>query len=364
MTPSDLIADVRALNPAPATPLTADEEQRMRHLLERLPHDARRPGQHRTAEAEADSRPARRRALPVIGFSLLGAGALTVVLVASNVLGLAGWRGGADSAAAGALESAAVATIEASDPVVGLGQYLRITTNAVYSASTGDGAGGFTSFLDGSRDELYVPYDRQGDWVWMRHAREPVQTFGPASEAFAAEMHALEEDELLRAPAGTFYGGSPTEISGDYDALPRNPNQLLNAIYAKTLTQGQSPDGAALVWIADVLRNGTVPAELRAALYQAAARIPGVTITDQQASLDGTTGIAIGRVEPSTNIRQDIIIDPDTGQFIGEREISLVANNGLPAGTPSESTTVSITVVDTAPEGGTVYGNHPPGDQL
>ena len=364
MTHSDLIDDVRALNPAPAASLSQDEEQRMRQLLERLPHDAGLPsrGRARNSARGAGARPAR-RFVPVLGFSMLGAGALTVALVATNVLGLAGWRGGADAAAAGALESAALASIRVSDPLVGPGQYLLIETTAIYSATTSDGDGGFTSFLDGYSDELYVPEDRGDDWVWMRYAREPVQTFGPASEAFAEEMAGLEEDELLRAPAGTFYGGSPEEISGDYDALPRNPHQLLNAIYLKTLTQGQSRDGAALVWITDVLRSGTVPAEVRAALYQAAALIPGVTITEQQATLDGTTGIAIGRLETTTNIRQDLIIDPATGQFIGEREISLEASNGLPAGTASESTAVTTRVVDAAPEGGTQYGNHPPGDQ-
>jgi hypothetical protein len=358
MTESDLLARVGQLNPAPAKPLTFSEQQSMRQLRERLPQASGRLGRRRTVSM----RP-KRRAAPVIGFSMLGAGALTAALVASNVLGLAGWRGGADPAAASVLESAAVATLEVSDPVVGPGQYLLIQTHAVYSSSTGDGNDGIISYLDGYRDELYVPQNRDDDWVWMRHAREPVQTFGAASEAFAAHMRDLYEDELLRAPGGRFYGGSPTEISGDYEALPRDPHQLLNAIYVKTLTQGQSRDGAALDWITDVLRHGTVPADRRAALYKAAAQIPGVTITEQQATLDGTTGIAIGRVETSTNVRHDIVLDPATGQFIGEREISLVATNGLPAGTSSESTTVRTSVVDAAPEGGTPYGNSRPEDE-
>jgi RNA polymerase sigma-70 factor (ECF subfamily) len=358
MTQPDLITDIRALNPAPAKPLTSSEQLRMQQLLDGLSERSGGLGDARTSGVRRS-----RRAAHAIGFSLLGAAALTVALVATNVVGLAGWRGGADSAAASALESAAAATIEVSDPVVGPGQFLLIETSAVWSATTADGAGGFTSFLDGYHDELYVPQNRDDDWVWMRYAREPVQTFGPASEAFAAEMQALHEDELLRAPAGTFYGGSPTSISGDYEALPRDPHRLLNEIYLTTLGEGQSRDGAAFVWITDVLRSGTVPADLRAALYQAAARIPGVTITEQQATLDGTTGVAIGRVETTTDIRQDMIIDPTTGQFIGERQISLTASNGLPAGVASTSTSVTTSVVDAAPEGGTLYGNHPPGDQ-
>ncbi|SMG29820.1 CU044_5270 family protein [Agreia pratensis] len=356
MTEPDILMQVRALNPAPANELTPAEQRRMTQLAVELSQASVRPLRGVTS-------PVRRRRAPLIAFSVLGAGALAVTLVATNVLGLGAWSGGADAAAADVLNSAAIATLGVTDPVVGPGQYLLIQTDAVYASHGADGNGEITSYLDGYRDELYVPADQDDDWVWMRYAHTPVQTFGPASEAFAAEMQPLYEDELLRAPAGTFYGGSPKEISGDYDSLPRDPSQLLQTIYAKTDGQGQSRDGAALVWIADVLRSGTVPADLRAALYQAAAEIPGVTITEQQATLDGTTGIAIGRVETVTNARQDIIIDPKTGQFIGEREISLDAQNGLPAGTASSSTAVTTTVVDAAPEGGTQYGNHPPGDK-
>ena len=61
---------------------------------------------------------------------------------------------------------------------------------------------------------------------------------------------------------------------------------------------------------------------LRAALYKAAALIPGVSVTDDQAALDGQSRVAIGRVEGALNVRQDITIDPTTGQLIGEREVT------------------------------------------
>jgi RNA polymerase sigma-70 factor (ECF subfamily) len=287
----------------------------------------------------------------------MGAGALTVALVAANVLGLAGWRGGADAAAASVLESAAIKTLNVSDPVVGPGQYLMVTTDAVYASFGRNLNGAPSAYLEKHRGELYVPADQSDDWVWVRAAGETYETFGPASEAFAKEMQPYAADELLRAPAGAFYGGSPAKTADDYESLPRDPHQLLNAIYAQNLTIGRSPDGEALVWIADALRNGTAPAELRSALYKAAALIPGVTVTEEQATLDGTTGIAIGRVEASDNSRQDIVIDPESGQFIGERQVSLETGGVIPAGTAVASTTVTTTVVDSAPAGGTPDGD-------
>ena len=123
--------------------------------------------------------------------------------------------------------------------------------------------------------------------------------------------------------------------------------QLLNRIYLLTVGQGQSPDGQALVFIADRLRSGIVPADLRAAFYEAAALIPGVTIVESQATLDGRTGVAIGRDEGSIE-RQEIIIDPSTGLYIGERLVTLAGMNEIPSGTVVSWSAVTTSVTDSA----------------
>ena len=131
----------------------------------------------------------------------------------------------------------------------------------------------------------------------------------------------------------------------------RDPRVLLNYIYRATLGTGNSPDGEALVFIADTLNTGFATAATRAALYRAAILIPGVTLTANSATLDGTTGVAIGRVEQKYGIRQDLIINPDTGELIGERE---VATRDLPDGTGKAGDTLSwssatTTVVNAVP---------------
>ncbi|MFY9713502.1 MAG: hypothetical protein WAK00_08505 [Microbacterium sp.] len=321
----------------------------------------------------------RRRTVAWAGFSALGAASATVALVATNVLGFAGWNGGADPAAASVLRSAAAAALEFSDPVVGPGQYMFIRTDGVF-ALTGPleadaeriGAEGgdldlleYYSMLTTYHDELYVPADRSDDWVWIQCGRAPFQTFGPKSEAFAEEQEKgfFEGDShgIRWFPGGATPGGSPGDFGGyragmdgqgssaDYDALPRDPRQLLDKIYELNEDAGQSRDGEALEWITTALRRGTAPADFRAALYKAAAEIPGVEITEDQATLNGTTGIAIGRVETASNTRYDIIIDPETGQFIGERQITLDGYAGMPAGTTTGWTTVTTSVVSSAP---------------
>lgn len=300
------------------------------------------------------------------GIGVIGTAALVTGLVVTNVVGFAGWRGSAEPAAAAILHSAALASIQNSDPVLAAGQHLRVDTAAVYGATTqiGDSAR-MVSYLTITKDELYVPADRADDWVWVRGLSEPYETFGTESKRVADESWAAvvsdkgaDYKEIVRAPKGAFYSYENVHSPDRLAALPRNPYLLLNQIYKTTMGQGNSPDGEALVWIADTLRFGAVPADLRAALYNAAAMIPGVEITEEQANLNGATGIAIGRTEDANGIRQDLIINPATGQLIGERQVLTRGEkqSGYPVGTVIAWTAITTTVVDGAPTGGSANG--------
>ncbi|MGO4584922.1 hypothetical protein AB4Z38_13680 [Arthrobacter sp. 2RAF6] len=71
-------------------------------------------------------------------------------------------------------------------------------------------------------------------------------------------------------------------------------------------------------------------------------------MTDEQATLDGRKGVAIGRVEDFSHFRQDIIIDPQNGLPIGERQVLTEPRGTMPAGTATAWTTVETTVSNTA----------------
>lgn len=355
----DELTLLRSARTDPAAPSRHALETSRAALLAHI-EESRRP---------APSVPAtkRRPVLRRIGYSAACtavAATLVTGLIMSDIVGLAGWRGGADSAAAAVLNDASALAIATVDPVLAPGQYLRVETTAVYGGTAAAGTDNRQiGFLTISEDQLYIPADRNDDWVWMRGLRKPYESFGPESAAalqaewdWQLEKRAPDYQENVRAPGGAFYGGSGPDLDA-LNALPRNPYQLLNNIYRTNLGQGPSPDGSAFVWIADTLRGSGISADLRGALYGAAAMIPGVTITEGAASLNGRTGIAIGRLEPGSGSRQDLIIDPETGELIGERDIVVVDNAPYPAGTNQGWTSVTTTVVDEAPTGGNVYGH-------
>lgn len=332
-----LLRSIREETPAP------DDETvtRIRHNL-----------MQRIEAAEAIPRPRKPRTVRWIVYTGLTTAVVAALVVGGNIIGVGGLRDRIEPAAADVLHKAANATITTSDPVVGPGQYLEVATKAVYSASGFPGV--HTMYLSSQDGQLYIPADTSSDLIWVRDPEKVVQTFGPESEAAATHYPpALPDGAYHRYPSGT--GPAESWASpASLQALPRDPSLLLKHIYTTTQNQGQSRDGAAFVWIADTLRmGGIVPADLRAALYKAAAGIPGITITNQEATLDGRTGVAIGHTESTTGITQEIIINPTNGLLIGEREIlgaKAAPFFGVPAGTSIGWTAVTTTVVDAAPE--------------
>jgi hypothetical protein len=103
-------------------------------------------------------------------------------------------------------------------------------------------------------------------------------------------------------------------------SLPTDPRTLLNLIYADSKGEGQAvgPDGEAFTTIGDLIREAIVPPRTAAALYRAAALIPGVTLVSHVTNAVGRPGIAIAWSNDQS--RSEWIFDQATLQFIGERD--------------------------------------------
>ena len=332
---------------------TPDQIASMRTaVLERIaPQVDAVPHQLTAPRRQKSRRPAARR----FGLAAIGAGAVAAALIVTGVIVPAGGSGGATAQAAGFLKSAAVATIETSDPVVGPGQYLRIETTQVSGVS--DGTREAPMFQLAATDALYIPENRSDTWVWERHNLPSIGSFNAAGKA-AAERSDADPDRfsdpdlngVLREKAGAFYGNPPPTEQA-FQELSRDPETLRKYFYAEYQGGSSSIDEDVWVRITDLLVMGETPADLRAALYRTLALVPGVTIVENDATLDGRTGVALGYAEPARGSiwRDEIIIDPATGVVIGTREVTLNEYNDIPAGTTLSWSTVHTSVVDNAP---------------
>lgn len=114
--------------------------------------------------------------------------------------------------------------------------------------------------------------------------------------------------------------------------LPTNPHALLAMIYRIERGHGSGPDEEAFVTIGDLLRNTIAPPKVTAALYRAAALIPGVTFVHNATDAIGRDGVAVARIGPGADggVREELIFSRATWQLIGERTV--IARTGVITG--------------------------------
>ena len=247
------------------------------------------------------------------------------------------------------LNTAADAQIRALDEPVPAGSYRYIAT---HSMATSYGPG--VAVLFGSRYETWVPADPAGEWFMLRtDTGERTPLLGTEGQGKEAGLDIRSNPERLSGRCGAFYpdSGDLCTAAGNWQGptatfiaeLPRDPRQLYDRLRADTKGHGQDPDQEVLVYVADALRSGLLPADLRAALYRALTYLPTLEITERTTTLDGHTGTALGIT--AAGEQREIVIDPATGTFIGERQRLVKDRDGIPAGTIIGSSTVRYDIV-------------------
>lgn len=274
----------------------------------------------------------------------------------------------ASAAAAHDLERAAVISEGEPDLVPGPGEYLFvwIRDSSLGSATTRTGKP-LTAVIDTSR-QVWIPADRRQEWLKRSESASP-ERWLVGSAALAREegdgglldLKASAPSEV-RAPCGDFPGwngqaglqrsaigpGCPGD-SGDWGhvtpqflaELPTDPRGLYERMLADTARQDPRQ---VLELAASLLRSGQPSRELRTSLYRALTLIPGLDITDGTADLAGRRGVGLGVVQGA--LRSEIVIDPATGRYLGDRVVLNEAGTGMWQGVPS-GTVVSSSAVTT-----------------
>lgn len=163
---------------------------------------------------------------------------------------------------------------------------------------------------------------------------------------------------LTRIPAT----GSPS-ATGSYaglSTLPTSPAALLaylerpNGCPAGLAVGSRSIrlDRADRAWnaISDILGNVMVlPPRLGHALFEAAARIPGVILLPSVTDAAGQRGIAVARTASGV-LRTELIFTPRSYRFIGVQDVLLTSGDGLRAGMVwAASALLRAEVVNAAP---------------
>ncbi|MFD8982606.1 CU044_5270 family protein [Streptomyces sp. NPDC059564] len=287
--------------------------------LRRLPGltdaDIAFPAQHRLghhlmreAAAATPARPVgtRRRPMAV----LLAAGAATCAVALAATLGVGAFderptAAPPEPAAVRLLDRLALTAQDLPAPAVRDDQFLYTKTTGHSTTLSEIEGGGMESLRTDASAERWLSVDGSADTV-VRTAR------GTATEP------------AVRKGGATINGPTYRFL----ESLPTDPDELLKLIYADTrLDHGPGsgsttgPDQEAFVAIGDLLRSMQAPPGVSAALYRAAARIPGVVYVPEAEDAAGRTGVAVARVHDGE--RTEWIFDRDSRRLLGERTVLL-----------------------------------------
>jgi len=190
------------------------------------------------------------------------------------------------------------------------------------------------------RDDQYVYVRTQGS---MKFSENDVRILREASwNAVDGKRAGLRRITVLVGPpfrardpfSGYSKGTHDMRLSPDpnvttfreLQALPTDPDALLEKIYAGTKGEGQTRESAALEKIGDMLPDATLLPELDAALYRAAAKMPGVSVVTDAKDYTGRSGIGLSFKERDG--RTVWVFDKKSLAFLGSRDQALLTVGG------------------------------------
>jgi hypothetical protein len=183
---------------------------------------------------------------------------------------------------------------------------------------------------------------RPDQWIYLKQRQQRgsgpggVVTGGPSRTVTSEQWRradgrawALMRGGKLEVQAQPGTGMWPPEDLATIESLPTDPDALLAWLYWE-LRKSDGPTGgtdegrhqSAYIAINVLLRDNVLSPALRAGLYRALARIPGVTLVMATVDAAGRPAVALGRVQEGW-LQERILLDPDTFEYLGEQAVAV-----------------------------------------
>lgn len=293
------MAELARLLPAPAErDLPAGRQHTLReHLISEL----------RLATSPPAGRPATRRRKPAIVIAAAGSAALAAAIV---VILLPGNTPGASPAAVRLLAKIATTAARQPSPPVRDSQFWYIKSWVAYQSCNGGSAN--------AKCVLDKPHERQ---IWQ--SVSDLCVTGLLRED-GQDTPLKFSSNYLHCP---YRGGVNDPTYRFLQSLPTDPHALLSLI-ERQMSGQQPPPQEAFTTVGDLLREAIAPPRVSAALYRAAALIPGVTVVADATDAAGRHGVAVAMTVGG--VQYQWIFSKQTLRYLGERDINLA--NGSTAG--------------------------------
>ncbi|MEU6015959.1 CU044_5270 family protein [Streptomyces sp. NPDC047515] len=317
-----------ALLPPPSVPgLDPDRELLLKEALLREAAVA----EPRGGLAPRVSRPRRRLVrvmVPAVACALAVGGVVVVNLADSPGHGptaVSGGRTPGTSEAAQLLDHIALAAAGQKQPTVRADQFVYIESKVAFAGQSA--GGGKVTTPPAHTRQVWLSADGSRPGL-LREEGEPDSSLGGDAPVYDLDGRGATP----RPRTAHKKAASISDPTHEYVAsLPTDPDALLKLIRDETHGQGQDPDQRAFTAIGDLLAETWAPPQVGAALYKAAAKIPGVTVIDAATDAAGREGVAVARTAHGQQTQW--VFDRTTYAFLGERTVLTESGDAGPAGT-------------------------------
>ncbi|MET8572085.1 CU044_5270 family protein [Streptomyces sp. NPDC004783] len=295
------------LLPAPTVPgLARDRELLLKQAL-----------LHKVSQPEKAARPLLGRLItPALTCALAAGG-----VVAVNLAGMDAPRTHKQTAiapdATRLLDRIALAAADGRPPAVRGNQFVYVESKVAHAGQSADGG-----------PVVLTPVRTRQVWFSADGSRPGlVRQSGEADSTVVA----------LRSDAPSVSHPTHTYVA----SLPTDPDALLALIREQTRGQGQDPDQRAFTAIGELLTETWAPPQVSAALYRAAAKIPGVTAAGTAKDAVGREGVTVARTMHGQQTQW--IFDHATYAFLGERTVIVETTDAGPVGTVTSASAILTT---------------------
>jgi RNA polymerase sigma-70 factor (ECF subfamily) len=265
------------------------------------------PVQPRPRRASAHLRKRRRRRR----LALAGALAATCIAVA----GALGFHTATapESALAAAMDK--LAHVAASQDWTGIpaaGQYLYTESEGLTSSDTITG-GHECSVQQVEHRQSWIATDGSGA---LKDTRNASRFTSAADRATCAAMNITDPSTQDSTSSSRFPAGGLSFPTNDWRSLSTDPATVLRQVHQ--LDGGPNTAAEWFTNVGDFMRESDVPPAIRAALYRAAALIPGVRLMGPQSDQAGQTGLGVGFYADG-RLSAELIFNQQTGALLAEQ---------------------------------------------
>lgn len=342
-----LLQRMRSEIPAPTDQEIQEGEQRLRLAL-------RARVSARTPTPALDDRLRRKRFVmwPSLGAAMASAAAVAVIAASGDTMQVPGNHDGVPMvpvAVAQVLDRAATSAQSAPELSPSEDQFIVYKSIAMNSMT-----------LNGKIEQRYLPRTERVLWASVdgRHDGALLRRFlqPRAYPGWPLPAQALREagtERLFPIPACDA-AGTPTEFRSDYPylkILPTDADEMLQVIRHRT---GETAPTDLQSWraLSGLLAESYLPLAQRAAVFRAAKQISGVTLVGTAKDAADRAGVAVSRVDEEEGSRIELIFDPVTYQYRGQRSYVVnAAKAKAPVGSQiSASAELSVSIIDRVPE--------------